>query len=512
MIFDGQTSCCHIDGIAVLMDFAQRLHFDVHLSPSGEVSGLGLIFLIAAGHIVRRVGKLDGIWNACIPFPVQHLVREDGDAKLITIGDVIGPEDHGVKIDLVAVGDRAAVQQIRHLRSDVGDVHAVFGVIYTVVLIFNPALENVSRLQRYAGIVYVGIHLTGVKLVLRQTHGGDQRRAVSLIEIDVQTRIRINALNNDVNRKLICFKQRISSSDSRIFHQGPLTVAVNVHNAAGFSGGINPLVRRADQHPHRFAVGRLDFFSIIFEGDVHRGNILGLDGVILHGVLYGIDDGLCIDCPDDHCRSLGEDILIRPDGNADAAYLVEERHGRHVYGRLRLFLGGLIISLFRGFLSPLGRLLRGDLLGNTRRLLCGFFRRCLSRSLRRLFRRDLRKFHLGLSRRLRLGCLGLFRIHGLDLCRLLCRFFLWSLSRRLFRGDLRELYFGFFRSVSFLQCRLIRNLDLHRHSDGRQSRAEEQHQSQEHAEKSLKGRPGPTVPRTLHVCFLLFPADTMRSC
>ena len=466
--------------------------------------------------VVRTVPLVDGV--GCFRLADRDLrnLRADSDSLAIHIGDSILPE-YGCIIRHFSIC-RQAVRRRHRIGADLGD--GLKGRIFGVVLLSRPSFEDLtSRDRACARIIDDGLNfLRSIRRL--DVHGIDSRLTVD--EVDRQSRN--DRLDNNVHGELIRVEQSARCGHGRIaVHQRAFAVAVDMHDAALVLGRIDRLLGRADQHPHRFAVGRLDLFPVIFKGDVYRGYILGLDGVVLHGVLYGIDDVLRIDGLDFHRRSLGEDVLIRPDGHADAADLVEERHGRHVYGRLRLFLRGLIRGLFRGFLRHFGRLLRRDFLGNTRRLLCRFFLWSLSRSLRRLFRgflrrnlrrlfrRDLWKFHFRFFRIIRLGCLGLFRIHGLDLCRLLRRSFRY-LSRRLFRGDLRELYFGFFRSDSFLQCRLIRNLDLHRRSDGRQSRAEEQHQSQEHAEKSLKGRPGPTVPRTLHVCFLLFPADAMRSC
>ena len=466
--------------------------------------------------VVSRVSHIDSILG--IRFTARDLyhISTDRDLTAVHISDGVLLEDGGI-VGHASVGRQAG--RFRHrVRTDVVDGHqrGVLGII----LRCSPALENLSfRNRSRAGIV------DNLLDFRRSICRLDIHRRNSLLAVDeVDCQSWNDSLYDDIHRELIRIEQSARSSDGRItVYQGAFAVAVDVHDAALVLGRIDRLLGRADQHPHRFAVGRLDLFPVIFKGDVHRGYILGLDGVVLHGVLYGIDDVLRIDGLDFHRRSLGEDVLVRPDGHADAADLVEERHGRHAYGRRRLFLRGLIVSLFRGFLRQFGRLLRGDLLRNTRRLLCGFFRRCLCRSLRRFLRGFLRRTLHRLFSGLCLGCRGLFGICGSDLCRLLCRSFR-DLSRRLFgrnlrkfyfklfRRDLREFYFKFFRSVSFLQCRLIGNLDLHRRSDGRQSRAEEQHQSQEHAEKSLKGRPGPTVPRTLHVCFLLFPADAMRSC
>ena len=166
------------------MNVTQLLCIHIYFSPSSEVGRLGLVFLIATRHVVRRVGKLDGVGDLLGAFFIEHLVGVDGDAKFVDIGDVIGFEDHCVKIDGIPAFLNCSCVQLglNHL-AHIVDVHSAFGVFNVVVLFLCPAFEHISRpkLAR-ARVVDVDIQLASIELILGTTHRSNLG-AVCFVEI-----------------------------------------------------------------------------------------------------------------------------------------------------------------------------------------------------------------------------------------------------------------------------------------------------------------------------------------
>ena len=237
-------------------------------------------------------------------------------------------------------------------------------------------------------------------------------------------------------------------------------------------GGIDLLVGRSDEYPDRFLVGRLDLFSIINEGDVHRGHVFGLDGVILHRILNCVDDVPRLDGLDHHLRSLREGIRLRIYDDTDDGSVVlcclGERHRRHVDSSLRLlgrfFLRGLRRLLFLSLSKLFPRVLHRGIY----RLLCRF-RQLSLRDFGYLFLRRhldclifLRLRSRWFFRRLRLSCLSLVRLRG----RWFLRGFFREYLRKIFLGFLRKRLRGFSRNIAFSQFYFFSRVLIQRHGDG----------------------------------------------
>ena len=265
VVGDGKTGRRHIDLIAVLINIANFLFFRVYHSPSAEVGSLGLVLFVTAGDVVRSIGEFYCVGDALISVFIKDFVRIDGYAKLIPIGDVIGFEDHRVKIDLISIRNGSRIQERCDFVAHFIDIKSCLRIIYGEIFFLCPSLEDITCLHGAdTGIVDVGVHLTRVQLVLRKAHGSNEGRAVRSIEIDEETGVGVNAFHNDVDGESIRLKLLCRGiSDLCLHFRGASRCIINVihGDVTSFNTGIG--------EPYRYGNLRLDLFAI----PVNNGHI-----------------------------------------------------------------------------------------------------------------------------------------------------------------------------------------------------------------------------------------------